>query len=135
MGTVHKQIGKDGNFEWEGIEIQPYQGGGATEGSCRHVVIGPKDGAQNFVMRYFEIPQGGQSSFEHHLHDQGVVILRGQARVLLGWEIHEVGPGDVIYIAQNEQHQFESIGDEPLGFLCVIPSKEWLQKMETLQQG
>ncbi|MEE9220803.1 MAG: cupin domain-containing protein [candidate division NC10 bacterium] len=132
MGTVHKQIGKDGNFEWEGIEIEPYQGGGASEGSCRHVIIGPTDGAQNFAMRYFEIPPGGQSSFEHHLHDQGIMIMKGRARVLLGWEIHEIGPGDVIYIPQHEQHQFESISDEPLGFLCVIPSKEWLQKIQTL---
>lgn len=132
MGTVHKQIGKDGNFEWEGIEIEPYLGGGASEGSCRHVIIGPTDGAHNFAMRYFEIPPGGQSSFEHHLHDQGVMIMKGRARVLLGWEIYEVGPGDVIYIPQHEQHQFESISDEPLGFLCVIPSKEWLQKIQTL---
>ncbi len=132
MGTVHKQIGKDGNFEWEGIEIEPYQGGGASEGSCRHVIIGPTDGAHNFAMRYFEILPGGQSSFEHHLHDQGIMIMKGRARVLLGWEIHEVGPGDVIYIPQHEQHQFESISDEPLGFLCLIPSKEWLQKIQTL---
>jgi quercetin dioxygenase-like cupin family protein len=129
MGTLHKQIGKDGNFD---IEIEPYQGGGASEGSCRHVIIGPTDGAHNFAMRYFEIPPGGQSSFEDHLHDQGVMIMKGRARVLLGWEIHEVGPGDVIYIPQQEQHQFESISDEPLGFLCVIPSKEWLQKIQTL---
>lgn len=132
MGTVHKQIGKDGNFEWEGIEIEPYQGGGASEGSCRHFIIGPTDGAHNFAMRYFEIPPGGQSSFEHHLHDQGIMIMKGRARVLLGWEIHEIGPGDVIYIPQHEQHQFENISDEPLGFLCVIPSKEWLQKIQTL---
>lgn len=132
MGTVHKQIGKDGNFEWEGIAIESYQGGGASEGSCRHVIIGPTDGAHNFAMRYFEIPPGGQSSFEHHLHDQGIMIMKGRARVLLGWEIHEIGPGDVIYIPQHEQHQFESISDEPLGFLCVIPSKEWLQKIQTL---
>ncbi|MFQ5989960.1 MAG: cupin domain-containing protein [Candidatus Methylomirabilales bacterium] len=135
MGSVHKQIGKDRNFEWEGVEREPYHGGGASEGSCRHVVIGPKDGSQHFSMRYFEIPPRGQSSFEHHFHDQGVMILKGRARVLLGWEIHEVGPGDVVYIPQHEQHQFESISDEPLGFLCVIPSKEWLQKMQALQEG
>ena len=134
MGVVHKQIGKSGAFAWEGVEDEPYRGGGATEGSCRRVVIGPKDGARHFAIRYFEIPAKGQTSFEHHLHDQGVVILRGRARILLGWEMHEVGPGDAVYIAQDEQHQFEVIGDEPLGFLCVIPSKEWLERMQTLQE-
>jgi len=134
MGVVYRQIGKDGNFAWERVEAEPYRGGGASEGSCRHVLIGPKEGAQHFAIRYFEIPPRGQSSFEHHLHDQGVVILKGRARVLLGWEIYEVGPGDAIYIPQDEQHQFENLGDEPLGFLCVIPSKEWLHKMQTLQE-
>ena len=90
---------------------------------------------QNFSIRYFEIPPRGQSSFEHHLHDHGVIILKGRARVLLGWEVYKVGPGDAIYIPQNEQHQLENIADEPLGFLCVNPSKEWLQKIEPLKQG
>ena len=134
MGVVHRQIGKDGHFAWEGVEPEPYQGGGASEGSCREVLIGPREGARHFAIRYFEIPPRGQSSFEHHLHDQGVVILKGRARVLLGWEMHEVGPGDAVYIPQDEQHQFENIGDEPLGFLCVVPSKAWLEKMQTLQQ-
>jgi quercetin dioxygenase-like cupin family protein len=134
MGVVHKRIGTGGQFAWEGVQAEPYHGGGATEGSCRHVLIGSKDGAQHFAFRYFEIPPHGQSSFEHHLHDQGVMILTGRARVLLGWEVHEVGAGDIIYIPQNEQHQFENIGDEPLGFLCVIPSKEWLAKIHAFQQ-
>jgi oxalate decarboxylase/phosphoglucose isomerase-like protein (cupin superfamily) len=46
-----------------------------------------------------------------------------------------VEAGDIVYIPQNEQHQFENIGDEPLGFLCVIPSKEWLARIQTLEQG
>lgn len=135
MGVVHKQISREPSLEWQGVEVEPYKGGGASEGSCRQVLIGPKDGAQNFSLRYFEIPAGGQSSFEHHLHDHGVVILKGRARVLLDWEVHEVGPGDVVYIPENEQHQFESIGDEPLGFLCVNPSKDWLERMESLHEG
>ena len=133
MGVVHRQIGKNGSFVWEGVEDEPYRGGGTSEGSCRRVIIGPKEGSRHFAIRYFEIPPRGQTSFEHHLHDQGVVILRGRARVLLGWEMHEVGPGDAVYIPSDEQHQFENLGDEPLGFLCVIPSKEWLQRILALE--
>jgi quercetin dioxygenase-like cupin family protein len=123
MGVVHKYRGKDGAFAWDGVPVQPYAKGGAVGGSVR-VVIGPQDGAHNFAVRYFEIEPGGQSSFDRHEHDHGVYILRGRARVLLGWEVYEVAPGDVVYIAPNEPHQFESIGDEPLGFLCVVPPKK-----------
>jgi quercetin dioxygenase-like cupin family protein len=128
MGVVHRQIGQHGGFAWEGVRVEPYRGGGASEGSCRSVVIGPNDGAPHFAIRYFEIPPHGQSSFEEHAHDHGIVILRGRARVLLGSEMHEVASGDAIYIAPDESHQFETIGDEPLGFLCVIPSKELLDR-------
>lgn len=128
MGTVHKQIGQHGGFAWEGVAVEPYRGGGASEGSCRTVLIGPNDGAAHFAIRYFEIPPKGQSSFEQHAHDHGIVILRGRARVLLGSEVAEVASGDAIYIPPNEPHQFETIGDEPLGFLCVIPSKDLLER-------
>jgi len=128
MGIVHKQIGQRGEFAWEGVRVEPYRGGGASEGSCRTVLIGPNEGAPHFAIRYFEIPPNGQSSFEEHAHDHGIVILRGRARVLLGSEVHEVAAGDAIYIPPNEQHQFETIGDEPLGFLCVIPSKDLLNR-------
>ena len=123
MGAVHKYQGKDGNNEWEGVQVQPYERGGAVGGSVR-VVIGPEDGAHDFTMRYFEIEPGGQSSFDRHEHDHGVYILKGRAKVLIGWDVHDVGSGDVVYIAPNEQHQFESIGEEPLGFLCVVPPKD-----------
>ncbi len=75
-------------------------------------------------MRYFEITSGGQSSLDRHEHDHGVYILKGRARVLLGEDVHDVGPGDVVYIAPYEQHQFVCIGEDTLGFLCVIPPKD-----------
>lgn len=123
MGVVHRYKGQNGEFAWDNVPVEAYTKGGAVGGSVR-VVIGPKDGANNFAVRYFEIEPGGQSSFDRHEHDHGVYILKGRARVLLGWDLHEVGPGDVVYIPSNEQHQFESIGDEPLGFLCVVPPKK-----------
>tara|TARA_B100000029_G_scaffold516620_1_gene631818 strand:+ start:45648 stop:46019 length:372 start_codon:yes stop_codon:yes gene_type:complete len=122
MGVLRKYEKHNGKNEWEGSEELSYEKGGAIGGSVR-VLIGPDDGANNFSIRYFEIKPKGQSSFDKHSHDHGIYVLQGRGRVLVGWEVHEVGPGDVVYIAPNEQHQFECLGDEPLGFLCVIPPK------------
>ncbi len=135
MGIVHRQIGQHGAFAWEGVRVESYRGGGASEGSCRTVLIGPNEGAPYFAIRYFEIPPAGQSSFEQHAHDHGIVILRGRARMLLGSDVHEVAAGDAIYIASNEPHQFETIGDEPLGFLCVIPSKDLLEQRARAEEN
>jgi quercetin dioxygenase-like cupin family protein len=94
------------------------------EGVSVRWLIGPSERAANFALRYFEIEPGGWSSLDDHAHDHGVLILRGQGRVLLGEEECQVGFGDVVYIPPHEVHQFRNIGEEPLGFLCVIPSRE-----------
>ena len=48
------------------------------------------------------------------------------AQAILGMDIrghtvHELGPGDVVYVAGDELHCFEALGAEPLGFICVAP--------------
>jgi quercetin dioxygenase-like cupin family protein len=91
-------------------------------------LIGPAEKAPNFALRYFEIEPGGWSSLDRHAHDHGVVILRGRGQVLLGAETFKVAFGDVVYIPPHEVHQFKSVGDEPLGFLCVIPPKEPIEE-------
>ena len=90
MGVLHRYIGKDGNFEWEGVPAEKYEKGGAV-GGTKCVLIGGRDSAVNFGLRYYEVAPGGQSSFDRHDHDHGVYILRGKARVLMGWEVVEVG--------------------------------------------
>ena len=123
MGVLHRFKGKEGDFEWEGVSIEKYEKGGAV-GGTKSVLIGSQDGAVNFGLRYYEVASGGQTSFDRHDHDHGVYILRGKARVMMGWEVAELGVGDVVYIPPNEQHQFENIGDEPFGFLCAVPPRD-----------
>ncbi len=123
MGVLHRFKGEKGDFEWEGVSIEKYEEGGAV-GGTKSVLIGSQDGAVNFGLRYYEVASGGQTSFDRHDHDHGVYILRGKARVMMGWEVAELGVGDVVYIPPNEQHQFENIGDEPFGFLCAVPPRD-----------
>ena len=108
MGIVHRRR-DDGS--WDGVAPRAYEGG------RRHdLIAGP-----SYRVRYFEVAPGGRTRLEHHPHDHGVVIERGRALVTLGDERHELGPGDVVYVAPDELHCFEALGDEPLGFVCVAP--------------
>ena len=118
MGIIHKNIGQGSHFEWPDLAIKRYEGDGVR--GTRRILVGPDDGAERFVMRYFEIGPGASSSLDHHAHDHGVFVLRGRARLRLGGELEEVSYGDAIYIAPFEEHQFENLGEEPFGFLCVI---------------
>jgi quercetin dioxygenase-like cupin family protein len=116
MGTIHRRT--DGG--WEGVAARAY-GDAALPGIERHDLIGPAEGAPHYRVRYFQVPAGGRTARERHPHDHGVVIVSGRARVTLGDEVHELGEGDVVYVAGDELHCFEAVGEEPLGFLCVAP--------------
>ncbi|HEY75111.1 MAG TPA: cupin domain-containing protein [Thermoflexia bacterium] len=121
MGVLHRFAGSDGRLDWEGVPEKKVAGPDVV-GVSGKVLIGPQDGAPHFRVRYFRIEPGGHSGLDQHPHDHGVYILHGRGRVRMGDEEVEVSPGDVVYIPGNEPHQFRAIGDEPLGFLCVVPA-------------
>jgi quercetin dioxygenase-like cupin family protein len=117
VGAIHRRRG-DGS--WEGVTPAAY-GDPALAGVEKHELIGAADGAGDYRVRYFRVPAGGRTALERHPHDHGVVIQEGRARVTLGEQVHELGPGDVVYVAGGELHCFEAEGDVPLGFICVAP--------------
>ncbi len=118
MGVVRKK--KAGTWDWEGAEVVTYEGT-TVKGVSKRVLIGPKDGAEGFAMRYFEVQPGGNTSFEHHPHIHQVFVVRGRGRVLIGDQYHEISEGDVVYIGPDEQHVLHAAPDEALGFICVAP--------------
>ncbi|MGC9399723.1 MAG: sugar-binding domain-containing protein [Anaerolineae bacterium] len=121
-GSLHRFVGDEHRFDWERVPLKAVDND-AAPGVSGKVLIGPMDSAPNFRLRYFRIEPGGHSSLERHPHDHGVFILHGHARVQLGNRTLEAGPRDVIYIPGNVLHQFQPLGDVPLGFLCIIPPK------------
>jgi quercetin dioxygenase-like cupin family protein len=115
VGVVRRRSGAG----WEGVDPQPYDDP-SLAGVRKHELIGEAEGARQYRMRYFEVPPGGRTARERHPHDHGVMIVAGRARVTLGESTHEVGEGDVVYVAGDELHCFETLGDALLGFVCVV---------------
>ena len=115
MGVIHRRT----SGGWAGIDPQAYDDP-SLGGVRKHELIGEAEGASQYRMRYFEVPPGGRTARERHPHDHGVMIVSGRARVTLGDAVHEVGEGDVVYVAGDELHCFEALGERPLGFVCVV---------------
>jgi quercetin dioxygenase-like cupin family protein len=91
--------------------------GSATE---TQVLLGTEDGVPNFAMRRFIMGAGGgmprhTNSVEHEQY-----VLRGRARVGIGDEVYEVGPGTVLYIPAATPHFYEVI-EAPFEFICMVP--------------
>jgi len=118
MGVIHKKV--HGKYDWEGVKLVTYDHP-SVRNVTKRVLIGPKDGAEGFALRYFEVQPGGNSAFEHHPEIHQVFVLHGQGQVLIGETWYDIAEGDVIYIGPEEQHQLKAGPKVPLGFLCVAP--------------
>jgi quercetin dioxygenase-like cupin family protein len=110
----------DGNFGWEAVERQGYK----TDRSLfrdvtRQVLFDGEHGA-SAQLRYFEVGPGGHTTLERHEHPHAVVVLRGRGRVLVGREITEVEPYDLVSVPPMTWHQLRADDDQPLGFLCLV---------------
>ncbi len=125
MSIIHRFTGKpDENiFTWENVETKVFS---AIEvrGVIKNVLVGPQDGAPNFVIRFFQVPFGG-STFNHaHPHEHGIVIITGEARIAIENETYELSQYDSVFVSGNDHHQIFNIGKTPLGFICVIPREK-----------
>lgn len=92
------------------------------QGASMQVLVGPKDGAPNFVTRRFRLEPGGYIKKHRHPdieHEQ--YVLRGRMILGIGDSEREVGPGDAIYIPARTPHWYKNPGPEPVEFLCVVP--------------
>jgi quercetin dioxygenase-like cupin family protein len=87
-------------------------------------VIAEKEGAQNFVMRVFEIEPGGNTPLHAHDWEHEVFILSGAGIVVDPSGEHKVKTGDVIFVPGDEEHQFRNTGDKAWEFICLIPMKK-----------
>lgn len=78
--------------------------------------------APNFAMRVIDVQPGAAT--EHHQHgwEHEVFILEGEGVVHNIAGRTAIGPGDCVYIAPNEIHQFANTGQSVLRFICVIPN-------------
>lgn len=125
MSIIHRSAGTEhGELRWQDVVVRAYgpENSGADR-ATRQIMIGNEEGSPNFHMRYFAVQPGGHTSLDQHAHDHGVYVLHGRARLRLGDEEHIINTGDVVYISGNEIHQFFPLGEEPFGFLCIVPAK------------
>jgi len=97
-------------------------------------LITEETGAPNFAMRQFTVAPRGYTPRHIHPWEHEAYILSGKG-VVLGEDGEEpISLGDVVFVPQDEEHQFRNTGDEEhqfrntgdeeLRFLCLIPHQK-----------
>ena len=110
------KIEKSGN-----IAKKPVEGQGAKDTEMR-LLISRADGAENFVMRMFELQPGGHTPLHTHAHEHEVFIVEGDGSFVCEGQEYEFGPEYVIFAPPNQEHRFKNTGDSILRMLCLIPT-------------
>ena len=90
----------------------------------KKIVIGPDDGSNEIVLRYFSL--GSTGTTPHHSHDfphlvkieAGNGVVTGES----GLE-QQLQKGDYVFISDNEVHHFTNTGIEPFEFVCIVPRR------------
>ena len=86
------------------------------------VLVGPQQGAPNFVLRRFIMDAGGGMPFHTNEVEHEQYVLRGRARIRIGNDVHEVAPDTTLYIPAGVPHSYEVL-EAPFEFLCVVPNR------------
>ena len=104
-----------------------------TRGAVIQILIGPGDGAPNFITRRFTLAPGGRiPSHRHDSIEHEQFILAGTMVVGLDNREVDVTEGDSVFIPAGVAHWYENRTDEPVAFLCMVPQSndyqtEWLE--------
>jgi mannose-6-phosphate isomerase-like protein (cupin superfamily) len=119
-------------------------------------VVGPNDGKAGFLggigVRFMvdgDESGGGFSLVEHpmppralaaplHRHnreDEYSFVIEGRMGALLGDEVLEAGPGDLVFKPRKQWHTFWNAGDEPCRILEIICPAGFEKYFEELVDG
>ena len=89
------------------------------------ILVGPRDGSENIILRHFIIAPGGNTPYHKHNYEHLVKIEKNKGiAVDKDGNEFEVKAGHSLYVVPNEMHQFRNPFNEDFEFLCIIPNPQ-----------
>lgn len=101
------------------LPATPVKAGAATD---MQVLVGPAQGAPNFVLRRFIMGAGGGMPLHTNEVEHEQYVLRGRARIRIGDAVHDVAADHTLFIPAGVPHSYEVV-EAPFEFLCVVPNQ------------
>src|SRR5262249_22741949 len=99
---------------------------GAREGflgsiGVRFLIDGPDAGERLSLVEHAMSPRALAAPLHRHVNeDEYSFVLEGRMGAILGDEVVEAGPGDLVFKPRNEWHSFWNAGDETCRILEII---------------
>lgn len=91
--------------------------------AVKQVAIGAKEGWEDYVMRVMTIGQNGNTP--KHIHDWPHInyVISGSGQLWIEGNQYAIGAGSCAYVPSNAEHCFVNMGEGPLEFICIVPTK------------
>jgi quercetin dioxygenase-like cupin family protein len=102
-------------------QVEPVTYEGEAKGVEMRPLITEGEGASNFAMRVFDLTPEGHTPYHSHDWEHEVYIMRGTGAVRSNDGERPLRPGDSVFVAPLEEHQF-CAGAQGLQFICCVPS-------------
>ncbi|HID92607.1 MAG TPA: cupin domain-containing protein [bacterium (Candidatus Stahlbacteria)] len=94
-----------------------------AKGVMMRWLVSRDDGAKKFVMRMFEIEEGGYTPLHMHNFEHEVFVVNGRGVLVSeGGREQRFERGYVLFVPPNQLHQFRNTGEDILRFICVVPA-------------
>src|SRR6478672_6356479 len=103
--------------------VGPTDGKAGTLGSIgvRFMIDGPEAGERFSLVEHPMSPRALAAPVHRHAReDEYSFVLEGRMGALLGDDVVEAGPGDLVHKPRNQWHTFWNAGDEPCRILEII---------------
>src|SRR6478672_2498696 len=103
--------------------VGPTDGKAGTLGSIgvRFMIDGPEAGERFSLVEHPMSPRALAAPVHRHTReDEYSFILEGRMGALLGDDVVEAGPGDLVHKPRGQWHTFWNAGDEPCRLLEII---------------
>ena len=94
------------------------------QGVQKQIYLGPADGSDEIVMRYFSVEPGGATPYHHHGFPHLVKVEKGEG-IVIDSEGNEypLSAGQLVYVRDDEVHGFKNEGTESFDFICIVPGR------------
>lgn len=94
-----------------------------VKGAMMKVLVSPKEGWEDYVMRVFEVEAGGYTPKHKHPWPHINYIIEGNGVLFIDGKKVKITSGSYAYVDSNSLHQFRNVGDSILKFICIVPKE------------
>ena len=91
--------------------------------AVKKVLISPTQGWEGYVMREFELGQGGYTPRHTHPWPHINYIIEGEGALHLDGQDYLLEAGSFAFVPNNKLHQFTNTGNGRFVFLCIVPEE------------